>query len=108
MRSHYWTVIVPLIAGGLFIACDKDSEPDDLPKGSLTEDSAPGLSGQEALKPNATGWEDGGVDAVSSASILRVSRSTFGYIDKADGGGGGCVKNSVKIVEVNTPTTARE
>jgi hypothetical protein len=70
---------------------------------SLTGDGAPGLAGGAALRARAAGgWED--IDGLSSASILRVDRSKFGYVDR-----NGMDGYRVKIVDVSDPAkTVRE
>jgi hypothetical protein len=63
--------------------------------------AADGASGA-ALRPRAGGWED--IDGLSSASILRVDRSKFGYVDR-----NGMDGYRVKIVDVSDPSkTVRE
>ncbi|MDR0401330.1 MAG: hypothetical protein LBH51_10390, partial [Treponema sp.] len=52
--------------------------------------------GGAALRARPGGWED--VDGLSSASILRVDRSKFGYIDR-----NGMDGYRVKIVDVSDP-----
>jgi hypothetical protein len=59
-------------------------------------------AGGSALHARAGGWED--IDGLSSASILRVDRSKFGYIDR-----NGMDGYRVKIVDVSDPAkTFRE
>jgi hypothetical protein len=97
--------LLSLIACGslAFSACQTESETSN-PEPSLAEDAAPGLSGTSALAERQSGgWEDGGLDALSSASILRIDRGKFGYVDKTETG------YSIKIVDPATPTqTVRE
>jgi hypothetical protein len=104
MKRMYLTVIIPLLVGGLlFTACPNDSEsdPNPGPSTSLTDDTIPGTTGGRALSPRIGGWED--IDGLSSASILRVDRDKFGYIDKKDDG------YHIKLVDVSDPTkTDRE
>jgi hypothetical protein len=64
-----------------------------------TEDAA---AGGTALRARTGGWED--IDGLSSASILRVDRSKFGYIDR-----NGMDGYRIKIVDVSDPArTVRE
>jgi hypothetical protein len=64
--------------------------------------SAPGAAGEagtgggRALRARAGGWED--IDGLSSASILRVDRSKFGYVDR-----NGMDGYRVKIVDAGDP-----
>jgi hypothetical protein len=59
-------------------------------------------AGGTALRARTGGWED--IDGLSSASILRVDRSKFGYIDK-----NGMDGYRMKIVDVSDPAkTVRE
>jgi hypothetical protein len=68
----------------------------------LTGNNAPGTVGGTTLRPRTGGWED--IDGLSSASILRVDRSKFGYIDR-----NGMDGYRMKIVDVSDPTkTIRE
>ncbi|MDR1587361.1 MAG: hypothetical protein LBS57_07900, partial [Treponema sp.] len=68
----------------------------------LAGDNASGTAGGTALRPRTGGWED--IDGLSSASILRVDRSKFGYIDR-----NGMDGYRIKIVDVSDPTrTVRE
>lgn len=88
-----------LLGGLLFAACSSDPSTEPEPEPSLTEDAAPGIENGSALTAIAGGgWQD--IDGLSSASILRVDRSKFGYIDKAADG------YHIKIVDVNDPTKA--
>ncbi|MDR1469370.1 MAG: hypothetical protein LBT00_08770 [Spirochaetaceae bacterium] len=69
---------------------------------SLAGDNISGTAGGTALRSRAGGWED--IDGLSSASILRVDRSKFGYIDK-----NGMDGYRIKIVDVSDPAkTVRE
>ncbi|MDR1637406.1 MAG: hypothetical protein LBR93_08710, partial [Treponema sp.] len=72
------------------------------PASSLAGANAPGTAGGTALRARTGGWED--IDGLSSASILRVDRSKFGYIDR-----NGMDGYRVKIVDVSDPArTVRE
>jgi hypothetical protein len=65
-------------------------------------DTVPGAAGGVALRVRSGGWED--IDGLSSASILRVDRSKFGYVDR-----NGMDGYRIKIVDVSDPTrTIRE
>ncbi|MDR2303443.1 MAG: hypothetical protein LBE10_02505 [Treponema sp.] len=69
---------------------------------NLAGSNASGTMGGTALRARTGGWED--IDGLSSASILRVDRSKFGYVDR-----NGMDGYRIKIVDVSDPAkTVRE
>jgi hypothetical protein len=90
-------VALPILCGGLLASCFSSPVAGG---GGIASDS--GFGGGNALSTRTGGWED--VDGLSSASILRVSRDRFGYIDQ-----NGMDGYRVKLVDVEDPAqTARE
>jgi hypothetical protein len=91
-------IALPLLCGGLlFAACFSGPA-----AGGASGGIVPGLTGGKALTPRAGGWED--IDGLSSASILRAGRGTFGYVDR-----NGMDGYRIKLVDVKDPAkTLRE
>jgi hypothetical protein len=107
-KKHLMAVPLLLLCVGLwFTACLSGASPDKepapvtpAPAPDRAGDNAPGTTGGTALSARTGGgYED--IDGLSSASILRVDRSKFGYIDN-----NGDKQYRIKIVDVANPTVA--
>ncbi|MDR0663456.1 MAG: hypothetical protein LBF80_05185, partial [Spirochaetaceae bacterium] len=98
IKSCLKRVVLPLLGVGLlFASCFSGPV-----AGNGSVGIASGMAGGKALDDRAGGWED--VDGLSSASILRVGRDRFGYVDR-----NGMDGYRIKIVDVADPTkTVRE
>jgi hypothetical protein len=101
MKKALMVLAVALCAAiSAFAAGGPEGAPASIP--SLSGDNAAGTAGGTALRARPGGWED--IDGLSSASILRVDRSKFGYVDK-----NGMDGYRIKIVDVRDPSkTVRE
>jgi hypothetical protein len=96
MKKKAMMVLAALLCAAVSAFAGGQRTPD--PARAGTADNAPDLAGGAALHVRASGgWED--IDGLSSASILRVDRSRFGYVDR-----NGMDGYRIKIVDAGDPT----